>query len=296
MLVALGRPVPGPPWATTAAPWAAWAARGGPGGVVMGLIRLAALVAVAYLLVVVLVELGGRWSAVPALLRTSHRLCLPGMAAWLSQAAAGGVLVSMVAGSALTAGAVGAATPPSGVVVMHQLPPSTTLGAGVGRTTASRPTPSSPARAADAPPVMQVVGSSTTTAPPRRAPSTSSSPPTPSMTTPTTAPSEPTSSSSTPEPAAVPASGFGDAGAPRSAAVPTPVPQTWTIRSGDHLWRVASTTLAGQWSGRPSDAEVLDYLQQVIAANRDRLVVPTDPDLVFPGQVFVLPPVPARPT
>jgi hypothetical protein len=293
LLVALGRSVPGPPWAATARPWGTWADAVGPGGVVMGLVRVAALAGVAYLLVVVLVELTGRWSAAPALLRTSHRLCLPGMTLWLSQAAAAGLLASMVAGSALTAGAAGAATPPPGAVVMHQLPPTTALGIGDSRGTGSQPARSSRARVGDGPPVMVVVGSSTTTAPPGRAPSSSS--PTPSRSESTT---ESTSGRPTPDPApAVPGPGIsGPESPPPAATTPNPAPQTWIIRSGDHLWRVASTTLAAQWSARPNDAEVLDYLHQLIAANRDLLVVPTDPDLVFPGQVFVLPPVPVRPT
>jgi nucleoid-associated protein YgaU len=43
----------------------------------------------------------------------------------------------------------------------------------------------------------------------------------------------------------------------------------------------------------PSDAEVDDYWTRLIAANRDRLAHGDDPDLVFPGQVFDLPPPPA---
>ena len=58
---------------------------------------------------------------------------------------------------------------------------------------------------------------------------------------------------------------------------------------------MASVTLGQQWAATPTDAQILDYLQDLISANRDRLAVASDPDLVYPGQVFVLPPVPARP-
>ena len=69
-------------------------------------------------------------------------------------------------------------------------------------------------------------------------------------------------------------------------------PTSWTVRPGDHLWRVARTTLAAAGGAPPPDAAVARYLGLLVAANRDRLVVPDDPDLIYPGQVFVLPPLP----
>ena len=78
-------------------------------------------------------------------------------------------------------------------------------------------------------------------------------------------------------------------------APPAPTPETnWTIRAGDHLWGLAAAALAENWSTPPTDAEVSDYLALVVEQNRATLAVPDDPDLVFPGQVFVRPPVPAR--
>ncbi len=63
---------------------------------------------------------------------------------------------------------------------------------------------------------------------------------------------------------------------------------TWTIAPGQHLWLVASRTLAA--AGRPTDdGSVVRYLARIVDANRDRLAVPDDPDLVFAGQDFVLP-------
>jgi nucleoid-associated protein YgaU len=83
---------------------------------------------------------------------------------------------------------------------------------------------------------------------------------------------------------------------PRTIPSPPP-PPTWVIRSGDNLWSVAEATLAGAWGRPPSDAEIDDYWMELIAANRARLVHGDDPDLVFPGQVFLLPtpPAPDRP-
>lgn len=75
--------------------------------------------------------------------------------------------------------------------------------------------------------------------------------------------------------------GAGDAG-----------PVTWTVGPGDHLWGVAERTLAEAWGRPPGDAEVDPYWRAVIEANRDRLRDPANPDLVFAGQVLVLPPLP----
>jgi hypothetical protein len=67
---------------------------------------------------------------------------------------------------------------------------------------------------------------------------------------------------------------------------------TWVVRPGDNLWSVAAATLAGSWGRTPSDAEVDRYWTALIAANRSRLANSDDPDLIFPGQVFQLPPTP----
>ena len=86
------------------------------------------------------------------------------------------------------------------------------------------------------------------------------------------------------------------------AAPPSPAPagdtatipvRTWTIAPGDHLWKVSSHTLEAAWGRRPHDDETLRYLKRLIDANRYVLVVADDPDLVFPGQIFLLPDVPA---
>ncbi len=84
--------------------------------------------------------------------------------------------------------------------------------------------------------------------------------------------------------------------APPVPSGPNPAPSAETgrcvIRSGDHLWGVARRTLAGSWHRPPTDAETARYLDRLIEANLDVLVVPGDADLVFPGQEFQLPPVP----
>ena len=79
------------------------------------------------------------------------------------------------------------------------------------------------------------------------------------------------------------------------APAEAPAPQQWTAAPGDHLWHVAEATLAEAWGRPPSDAEVAPYWQAVIEANRGALADPAQPDLIFPGQVFRLPPPPAAP-
>jgi hypothetical protein len=61
---------------------------------------------------------------------------------------------------------------------------------------------------------------------------------------------------------------------------------------GEHLWHIAHETLVDRASlGGPavSDREVATYLGQLVELNRDVLVDPGNPDLIFPGQVMRLP-------
>lgn len=72
-----------------------------------------------------------------------------------------------------------------------------------------------------------------------------------------------------------------------------PVDETWTIQPGDHLWGLSHVVLEAALGRPPTDTEIAGYLSEVIERNRHAFAVPTDPDLVFPGQVFVCPPPPA---
>jgi hypothetical protein len=73
---------------------------------------------------------------------------------------------------------------------------------------------------------------------------------------------------------------------PSAAAV-----DTWTVVRGEHLWHVSEATLERRLGAPADDAAVAAYLGRLIEANRDRLAVPDDPDLVFAGQELLLPPV-----
>jgi len=74
----------------------------------------------------------------------------------------------------------------------------------------------------------------------------------------------------------------------------TPAPEgaqrTWAVRSGEHLWGIAERVLAEGRDQPPGDDEVARYWEQLIEVNRARLADPGNPDLVYPGQVFLVPP------
>ena len=75
--------------------------------------------------------------------------------------------------------------------------------------------------------------------------------------------------------------------APASGQTSVPVAgadddEIWVVESGDSFWSIAEDMVG--------DGAALDaYWHQLIAANRVRLAVPDQPDLLFPGQVLTLP-------
>ena len=95
---------------------------------------------------------------------------------------------------------------------------------------------------------------------------------------------EPTTTSTTTAPPPPPA--------PAPAPMPAPATTTATLAPGDHLWSVASRTLATAWGRLPAEREVVPYWRLLVELNRPSLPNPADPDLVFPGEVVRLPPVP----
>ena len=68
---------------------------------------------------------------------------------------------------------------------------------------------------------------------------------------------------------------------------------TWTIRRGEHLWLVADQVLTAAHGRSATTPQVAAYHRELIERNRSRLTDPTNPDLVFAGQVLSLPPIPA---
>jgi hypothetical protein len=74
--------------------------------------------------------------------------------------------------------------------------------------------------------------------------------------------------------------------------VPQPERQRWTAEQGDHFWSIAEHVLADAWDRPPTDTEIVGYWDQLITANADRLADPDNPDLIYPGQTFRVPPPP----
>lgn len=67
----------------------------------------------------------------------------------------------------------------------------------------------------------------------------------------------------------------------------------WTVKPGDHLWAIAESTVRHDLGDDASDQAVAAYWAHLVELNRDRLVDPTNPDLLFAGQQVLLPPTPA---
>lgn len=67
---------------------------------------------------------------------------------------------------------------------------------------------------------------------------------------------------------------------------------TWTVTPGDSLWSIAEEVLADAWARSPTGAEVDPFWRALVERNRGRLPDPGDPDLIHPGQVLELPPLP----
>lgn len=68
-----------------------------------------------------------------------------------------------------------------------------------------------------------------------------------------------------------------------------------TVRDGESFWAIAEAEVARVSKQQPDLAQIDAYWRAVVRANADQLVHPGNPDLVYPGQVFVLPAVPSSP-
>ncbi len=106
---------------------------------------------------------------------------------------------------------------------------------------------------------------------------------------------QPTTTTSTIPPATVTMHRISPAEAlPPRAVAPAPeiVPastQRWTVGPGECFWSIAEQVLTGQTGRVPTDAEIVPYWHRLIDANRAELVDRGNPDLILPGQIFILP-------
>jgi len=62
----------------------------------------------------------------------------------------------------------------------------------------------------------------------------------------------------------------------------------WVVRPGDDLWTIAEATLESAGL-RPTPRDVAAYVGRLEEANRPRFLRPNDPNLIFAGQVLLLP-------
>lgn len=74
---------------------------------------------------------------------------------------------------------------------------------------------------------------------------------------------------------------------PRSHA-PT---DTYVVVPGDSFWRIAAVRVEAHLGRVPTPSEIADHWRVLIAANQHRLAVPGNPDLIFPGDELLLPPL-----
>jgi hypothetical protein len=324
LLVSAGRVVPSPPLAPRA--FLADIATTDPALTAFGLLRLLALAVTWYLAAVTLLAVVARLTRCRPLAVLAERIAVPALRLALQRVVGAGLVLSVAGGVAPLATIPAASASPrhratitalipeapatpdapssSSQATMHLLPdepteaaPSTPPGTVRMRLVPDDADPSLPAPPAADPPVAPSPTSTTitTTAPP----ATPSSGPNEPKTGPTPAtnatPPDPSSSPAPPGDASVPTEGTGTD--PTVAAAPASSPAaragTWTIAPGDHLWHVATATLVSRWERPPSNLEIATYVHRLIEANRDVLVVRDNPDLVFPGQIFALPEVPA---
>lgn len=77
--------------------------------------------------------------------------------------------------------------------------------------------------------------------------------------------------------------------APAQAPDPDPAASVWTVRPGECFWSMADQVLHRAWGRAPTEQEIVPYWRKLIAANRNALADPANPDLVFPGQSFTIP-------
>ncbi len=88
-----------------------------------------------------------------------------------------------------------------------------------------------------------------------------------------------------------PAGGTAPGPAPPPAPEPVPEPERYTVVPGDCFWTIADDILHRSWGRPPTDAEIVPYWLRLIDANRSGLADPGNADLIFPGQVFDVPPL-----
>jgi len=243
-----------------------WAAEVGPVAAGFTGARALAAMLLGWLALTWLLAVAVRVLRLPGAIRATDALTLPSVRR-LADLVAGAAIVTI---SLVPVAHAGAATVDGGQaapsVVMRDLGPSPD---SAGTTTTSTPTPSAP---------TTTVPTTTTTAPPAASVAVDGS-------------SAASSTGSTDLPTRPPASnGAPTTGGPAMRSTPAGPPTgTWIVVPGDTLWDIADTTTSARLGRPATGGEILSQLERLLAVNADRLAVPGDADLVFPGQEFLIP-------
>lgn len=78
--------------------------------------------------------------------------------------------------------------------------------------------------------------------------------------------------------------------APVVPAAPEIDPSAWVVEPGDSFWSIAEEVMTAPDGSTPDERTVSRYWQRLIDANRANLVDPDNADLLLPGQRLVVPP------
>ena len=287
----------GPQWTSLTA----WAQQRGPSAAVFAVLRLVAEVLVWYLLTTTGFGAAARIARWPGLVRATDALSFPVVRQMLRLALGVGVTASVLAGTppAVAATAAPAVTvvlsgrspaPPAppldpvDVPVMTRLPPLT-VAAGGSSGAAPTTDPAGPRNSGV--PTTGDPGDSTTSAPDPTTTIALSPSTTVASSPSTTAPGSPLTTAAS--------NSMSTAGTDTGATVTTalgPSSAVWRVRPGDNFWEMAAQHLAESGRSRPSEADIVRYWHLLIAHNTARLVDQNNPDFIYPGQVFELPPIP----
>lgn len=298
LLMRSGTSLPGPP--SDPAAWFDWWATTDPALAVGALLRLLAVGSSSYLLLLTSLDLVGLAIGLRPLSRLARRLA---PAAWravvLRPIAAGTLAVPTLFVPALTAAPAIAQEADVADSPATDQPITLTMTWGGGPTdepTADGDPTSTASTTTTAPPVAVDVDPTTGTADaPVEAPG-AVAPPTLALTpmpSPADAPAE-APAVSWPEETA---DHLDDPGGPPvppthtapEDTAPSGTPRVHVVRPGDSFWRIAEEHVTTDLGRSPSPHETRLYWRALIAANADRLPVPGDPDVIFPGAELRLP-------
>jgi hypothetical protein len=86
---------------------------------------------------------------------------------------------------------------------------------------------------------------------------------------------------------ATPAAG-GKPRVPSLTTAPAPAPAVvYVVVGGDSLWAIAERHLASRIGRPPTSSDIDRFWREIYEANRE--IIGSDPDLIFPGQHFLIP-------